>query len=537
MKKSMKKLFKKYYIYAIIIMIFTSIVMAVVALTFPSSIPSWESPSNWEIISKLNNIKTTDCWVWNYIQWFNSSWYPVCLAKSNFKNLSVWTNSSNYTLHWDWLFTKYLWKILQNCWSWKYMAWFDASKNMICKTKTWVTTNIWSSINLTSPVNVTFPGSIPAWSEVAGWAYTSIFNTILQDCWSWKYLQWYNPTSWKICNNIITWACWSADWTPTSVQPTTYLCNTWNLISLISNVANYTWTCEWDLGTNDPCSAPRQYTVTFNWNGWSGHTPTSKVVTYNTAVSTLPSNPSRTNYTFNGWFTATSGWSKITTATIITWNITFYAQWIANTQTYTCTAKPATGTVWNSVASYTQTWNGSAWSPANTSTLYNTIASSSTCNYKCDTYYTWNGTNCVPWCNAPDIYRNWYYISACNVWSATAGTTSASYWNYYTRYEAQTVCPSWYRTPSISDWRNIIGVEWDVDSATLTAILNNLKLPMAWYKLSGVLNAAGSNARYWTSERKSTISQWRQLNIRRSHIAPANTDWPDRGNPVRCFRN
>ena len=54
-----------------------------------------------------------------------------------------------------------------------------------------------------------------------------------------------------------------------------------------------------------------------------------------------------------------------------------------STQTFTCAAKPATGTVWNSVSSYTQTWNGTAWSPANSTTVYNATASTTSCRYAC----------------------------------------------------------------------------------------------------------------------------------------------------------
>ncbi len=82
------------------------------------------------------------------------------------------------------------------------------------------------------------------------------------------------------------------------------------------------------LGTETTTPVPtNQYTVTFDWNLWSWHSPTSKSVAYNTAVWTLPSNPTRTWYTFNGWFTATSWWTQITTSTVVTANVTYYAQW------------------------------------------------------------------------------------------------------------------------------------------------------------------------------------------------------------------
>ncbi|MDP2091290.1 MAG: fibrinogen-like YCDxxxxGGGW domain-containing protein [Candidatus Gracilibacteria bacterium] len=67
---------------------------------------------------------------------------------------------------------------------------------------------------------------------------------------------------------------------------------------------------------------------------------------------------------------------------------------VANTQTYTCASKPANGS-WNTVSSYTQTWNGTAWLPVNTTTSYNTSASTTECRYTCDSgYYNNGGTSC-----------------------------------------------------------------------------------------------------------------------------------------------
>jgi len=75
-----------------------------------------------------------------------------------------------------------------------------------------------------------------------------------------------------------------------------------------------------------------------------------------------------------------------------TWNGSVCA---ANTKTYNCPAKPEPGTEWNSVDSYTQTWNGSNWLPAASSTVYNTTASLYSCRYKCAENYTWNGSLCA----------------------------------------------------------------------------------------------------------------------------------------------
>ena len=78
------------------------------------------------------------------------------------------------------------------------------------------------------------------------------------------------------------------------------------------------------------------YTVTFNTNGGTASTA-SKSVTYGSSYGTLPT-PSRTGYTFDGWYTSASGGSKKdSTSTYSTiGNSTLYAHWtpISYTVTY-----------------------------------------------------------------------------------------------------------------------------------------------------------------------------------------------------------
>ena len=75
------------------------------------------------------------------------------------------------------------------------------------------------------------------------------------------------------------------------------------------------------------------YTLTYNANGGSV-TPSSKTVTYNVEYGTLPT-PTRTGYTFAGWYTATTGGTQVTSGTKVTktQNHTIYARWTANSGT------------------------------------------------------------------------------------------------------------------------------------------------------------------------------------------------------------
>ena len=87
------------------------------------------------------------------------------------------------------------------------------------------------------------------------------------------------------------------------------------------------------------------YTVTFNANGGSVSTA-SKSVTYGSTYGTLPT-PTRSNYTFSGWYTATSGGTKVTSSSTvsITAAQTLYAQWSPKIGPYLLNTLKPTGLV------------------------------------------------------------------------------------------------------------------------------------------------------------------------------------------------
>ncbi len=72
---------------------------------------------------------------------------------------------------------------------------------------------------------------------------------------------------------------------------------------------------------------PTTFTLTYDSNGGTACSPGS--VTVDAIGSTWGElcTPTREGYTFNGWFTAKNGGTKITSATEATDNITVYAQW------------------------------------------------------------------------------------------------------------------------------------------------------------------------------------------------------------------
>jgi uncharacterized repeat protein (TIGR02543 family) len=81
----------------------------------------------------------------------------------------------------------------------------------------------------------------------------------------------------------------------------------------------------WDSAT----TGETLYTVTFNADGGSPATQT-KTVTSGSSVgsSNMPSTPTKSGYSFGGWYTSTGGGgSQFTATTTVTGNITVYAQW------------------------------------------------------------------------------------------------------------------------------------------------------------------------------------------------------------------
>ncbi|MDR1221020.1 MAG: InlB B-repeat-containing protein, partial [Treponema sp.] len=101
-------------------------------------------------------------------------------------------------------------------------------------------------------------------------------------------------------------------------------------------------------GETDP-PAPAQYTVTFNTDGT---TETRTVSGGGTVGSNMPSNPAKSGYSFDGWYTAQNGGgSQFTASTPVTGSITVYAKW-----SYTGETDPP------APAQYTVTYNANGGS-------------------------------------------------------------------------------------------------------------------------------------------------------------------------------
>lgn len=146
-----------------------------------------------------------------------------------------------------------------------------------------------------------------------------------------------------------TWSKWSDNDSENGIDDTSYL------KSSVSTKANSLTMPDTDLSLKANAIA-NKYTITFNANGGTTST-TSKSVTYNSTYGTLPT-PSRTGYSFNGWYTATNGGKKKTSSSTYTiiGNSTLYAQWTPIKYTIVFNANGGTGSMNNMTCSYNTTY-------------------------------------------------------------------------------------------------------------------------------------------------------------------------------------
>ncbi|GHU15123.1 hypothetical protein FACS1894163_00790 [Spirochaetia bacterium] len=150
---------------------------------------------------------------------------------------------------------------------------------------------------------------------------------------------------------------------PTAPARTGYTFSGWNTAADGSGIvfdettpvtADITVYAKWTINT---------YTVTFDKNGGTTEaSPTSRSVTHGGTVSLPTTNPTRTGYTFVGWNAAADGsGTAFTATTVVTADITVYAQWTANT--YTVTFDKNGGTTEASPTSNTTTYGGTVSLP------------------------------------------------------------------------------------------------------------------------------------------------------------------------------
>ena len=164
------------------------------------------------------------------------------------------------------------------------------------------------------------------------------------------------------------------------------------------------------------------YTLTANANGgsipstsgWSGTgTKSTKSVDYDSSYGTLPT-PTRTGYTFDGWYDASSGGNKVTSSTkMTTLGETIYAHWTANG--YTLTMNANGGSI-----SSNSNWTGSGSSVTKTvkyDSQYGTLPTSSNISRTGYTFDNW-------WTSGSGGSR----VYTTTVMNSTSGATIYAHW-------------------------------------------------------------------------------------------------------------
>ena len=182
-----------------------------------------------------------------------------------------------------------------------------------------------------------------------------------------------------------------------------------------ASAGSYTVTYNANSGSVSPASASAARTTSYTFNNWNtasggGGTSYASGGTYSanaaatlyaqwnsstsTAAVTLPT-PTRSGYTCNGWYTASSGGTKVGNAGASytpTGNITLYAQWTANVVAPTFTTQPASKSVYRGastslsvVATTTQGTITYQWQSSSNNSSWSNISGATSASYTAPT--------------------------------------------------------------------------------------------------------------------------------------------------------
>jgi len=415
-------------------------------ITFDWNGWTWHTPTNKSVTynTAIWTLPSTPTMTWYTFNW----WYTLA---SGWTQINTWTivlwdatvyaqwNINNYTITFDW-----------NGWTWH----TPTNKSVIYNTAIWT---------LPSTPTMTWYTFNWWYTSASGWTQINTWTIVLWDAtvyaqWNinnytitfdWNGWTWHTPTNKSVIYNTEIWTLpstptmtWYAfNWWYTSASGWTQI-NTWTIVTWDATVY-----AQWNINN---------YTVTFDWNWWTWHTPTSKLVTYNTAIWTLPSNPTRTGYTFNWWYTAISWWTQVTINTVVLWDATLYAQWTINDYIVTFDWNWWT---WHTPTSKSVTYNTAIWTlPSNPTRTGYTFAwwytaSSWWTQVTINTVVLWDATLYAQWIQDWVCWTaNWTATTTapsanlCSVWTASLVTTNT--WNF-----TWTCSVAWANTGSCSATR------------------------------------------------------------------------------------
>jgi uncharacterized protein (TIGR02145 family)/uncharacterized repeat protein (TIGR02543 family) len=317
------------------------------------------------------------------------------------------------------------------------------------------------------------------------------------------------------------------------------------------------------------------YTITFDINYTGGTNPQSATTSASGTLAALP-NPARTDYTFDGWYSAPTDGTKITTSTVFNQNTTIYAQWTADTPTqtgYTITfninysggANPQSATTSASgtlTALPTPTRTGytfDSWYSAPTDGTK--ITTSTVFNANTTIYAQWTEASSGEYEYVELGGKNWMkknldIVTEGGSWCYNNSADScAKYGRLYTWAAAKAACQSiGWRLPDTLDWRRLVGEAGDLTTAGIklksktgwngySGIVNTNEtgfsaLPGGIRSTNGSFNEAGNRGFWWTATESSTsgYADFRYMSYDEVNVRVYGSD-KGYGYSVRCVMN
>ena len=184
-----------------------------------------------------------------------------------------------------------------------------------------------------------------------------------------------------------------------------------------SSAADKTYYAQW---------TPVTYTLTLQENGtstypvsWTGTEPNefnTNQLPYTLPTASSSNRVTRTGYTFDGWYTASTGGTKVTQIPASgTSNQTYYAQWTPVTYTLNLLK--------NDTTTYPASWTGTEPTSFNTNQLPYTLPTATSANKLTRNGYTFNG---------------WYTASSGGTKVTAIPTSGTSNQNYYAQWTLNT---------------------------------------------------------------------------------------------------